>query len=68
MAIIQQIHGETIARFGGDGTPQPKEGCIDGSMGAVWNAELYSLAMMDPLAGSASLDVYSFTWSKIIAS
>ena len=39
---IQQIHDETIARFGGDGTPQPKEGCVDGSSGAAWNAELYA--------------------------
>jgi death on curing protein len=39
---IQQIHDDTIVRFGGDNTPQPKQGCVEGSMGAAWNAELYT--------------------------
>jgi len=35
------IHAECIRRFGGD-SPEPKEGCVEGSLGAAWNAELYS--------------------------
>ncbi len=39
---VQDIHDEAIARFGGDATPDAKQGCIDGSIGAAWNAELYT--------------------------
>jgi len=39
---IQEIHDECIVRFGGDGTPNAKDGCVEGSLGAAWNAELYT--------------------------
>lgn len=35
------LHSELINRFGGDATPSPKTGCVEGSLGAAWNAELY---------------------------
>jgi death-on-curing protein len=40
--IVLQLHAEAIARFGGDSSPQPIEGCVDKSLGAAWNAELYA--------------------------
>jgi death on curing protein len=38
---ISEIHSECIARFGGDPTPNAEEGCVERSIGAAWNAELY---------------------------
>jgi death-on-curing protein len=38
---ILQIHSDCIARFGGDSTVTAKEGCVESSTGAAWNAELY---------------------------
>jgi death on curing protein len=40
--VIQEIHDENIVLFGGDPTPDAKQGCVDSSLGAAWNAELYS--------------------------
>jgi len=42
MDKILDIHSECIAQFGGDNTPEAKDGCVEGSLGAGWNAELYS--------------------------
>lgn len=39
---ICDLHAEGIARYGGDGTPEPSEGCVEKSLGAAWNAELYA--------------------------
>jgi death-on-curing protein len=39
---IQEVHRECIARFGGDSTFKPTEGCIERSAGAAFNAELYT--------------------------
>ena len=39
---ILDIHAECIAKFGGDATPDPAEGCVERSLGAAWNAELYA--------------------------
>jgi death on curing protein len=39
---VLELHAECIVRFGGDATPTPKEGCVEGSLGAAWNAELYA--------------------------
>jgi death-on-curing protein len=39
---VLDIHAECIKLFGGDATPTPKDGCVEGSLGAAWNAELYS--------------------------
>jgi hypothetical protein len=39
---ILNIHAECIARFGGDATPDPVEGCVERSLGAAWSAELYA--------------------------
>jgi len=38
---ILKIHSECIARFGGDPTETAKEGCVERSTGAAFNAELY---------------------------
>ncbi|MGB8773102.1 MAG: Fic family protein [Terriglobales bacterium] len=41
----EELHGlyaEGIHRFGGTGSPS-KEGCVDGSLGAAFNAELYTM-------------------------
>ncbi len=39
---VNEIHQEVITRYGGDQNPFPKEGCIEKSLGAAWNAELYT--------------------------
>jgi hypothetical protein len=39
---VSELHAEGIARFGGDGTPDPVDGCVERSLGAAWNAELYA--------------------------
>jgi death on curing protein len=39
---ICELHTEGIQRFGGNPTPIPEYGCIEGSLGAAWNAELYA--------------------------
>jgi death-on-curing protein len=38
---ILKIHTECIARFGGDTTEIAKEGCLERSAGAAFNAESY---------------------------
>jgi death-on-curing protein len=38
---ITALYAEGIKRWGGAGSP-PKDGCIDGALGAAFNAELYS--------------------------
>ncbi len=47
---VLELHQESIARYGGDSTPTAKDGCIDKSLGAAWNAELY-MANEDALQG-----------------
>ena len=42
LASIVELHGEAISRYGGDGTPTPHDGCVEKSLGAAWNAELYA--------------------------
>jgi len=39
---VMELHREAISRFGGDQTPTAKDGCIERSLGAAWNAELYA--------------------------
>lgn len=39
---VQDIHSDCIAQFGGDSTPQAREGCVEASIGAAWTAELYA--------------------------
>ncbi|MBF6567980.1 MAG: Fic family protein [Candidatus Binataceae bacterium] len=39
---VVQIHKDCVARFGGDRTESPQRGCVERSLGAAWNAELYS--------------------------
>lgn len=39
---ILDLHRESISRYGGDRTPSPKDGCLEKSLGAAWNAELYA--------------------------
>lgn len=39
---VVQIHKDCVARFGGDQTESPLRGCVERSLGAAWNAELYS--------------------------
>ncbi len=43
MDTIVDLHGELIDRYGGDKTG-PRAGCVEGSLGAAWNAELYTAA------------------------
>lgn len=38
---IVELHQELIVRYGGDGSPS-RHGCVAGSLGAAWNAELYT--------------------------
>jgi death on curing protein len=38
---ISKLYAEGIKRWGGAGSA-PKEGCIEGALGAAFNAELYS--------------------------
>jgi death on curing protein len=40
--VIQELHDENIRRFGGNPSPSPIPGCIEASLGAAWNAELYA--------------------------
>ena len=42
VAEILELHAENINLYGGDSTPTPREGCIDGSLGAAWSAEAYA--------------------------
>lgn len=44
--IIHFLYGEGIKRHGGTGSPS-KNGCVDGSLGAAYNAELYSMPEVD---------------------
>jgi prophage maintenance system killer protein len=39
---ILDLHAESIRRYGGDPTPTPLPGCVERSLGAAWNAELYA--------------------------
>ncbi|MBV9760921.1 MAG: Fic family protein [Acidobacteriaceae bacterium] len=39
---VVDMHRESIARFGGDPFPEPVPGCVESSLGAAWNAELYA--------------------------
>lgn len=39
---LLDLHAESIRRFGGDTSPDAQEGCLERSLGAAWNAELYS--------------------------
>jgi death-on-curing protein len=41
-AVVFELQAESIRRFGADATPTPREGCLEGSLGAAWNAELYA--------------------------
>lgn len=47
---IIKIHSECIERFGGDPSPAVKDGCVEGSTGAAWSAELY-LENQDAVSG-----------------
>jgi death on curing protein len=38
---ITDLYAEGIKRWGGSGS-DPKDGCVDGALGAAYNAELYS--------------------------
>jgi death on curing protein len=40
--VICELHTEGLLQFGGLPTPIPPMACIDGSLGAAWNAELYA--------------------------
>ncbi|HEX7681353.1 MAG TPA: Fic family protein, partial [Thermoanaerobaculia bacterium] len=40
--VVSQLHAEAISRYGGDKSPQSLEGCVEKSLGAAWNAELYA--------------------------
>jgi death-on-curing protein len=40
--VISELHAENIKLYGGDSTPTPREGCIEGSLGAAWSAEGYA--------------------------
>jgi death-on-curing protein len=40
--VIWDLHAENIRRYGGDPTPTPLQGCVERSLGAAWNAELYT--------------------------
>lgn len=44
MAVIVELHDESIRRYGGDPTPTSVHGCIERSLGAAWNAELYTVS------------------------
>ena len=37
---ILDLHAEGIRRYGGDGSP-PKEGCVEGCLGAAWHLQVY---------------------------
>ena len=39
---VLELHDWCISTWGGDKSPTPKEGCVEGSIGAAINAELYS--------------------------
>ena len=39
---VTHLHEEAILRYGGDQTPGAKEGCLERSIGAAVNAELYT--------------------------
>jgi death-on-curing protein len=39
---IHELHAESILRYGGDTTAVAKDGCLERSVGAAVNAELYS--------------------------
>jgi death-on-curing protein len=40
--VLFELHASSIKRYGGDPAPTPREGCLEGSLGAAWNAELYT--------------------------
>lgn len=40
---IVALHRQGIERYGGD-FANPRDGCVDGGLGAAWNAELYTEA------------------------
>lgn len=44
--IIHSLYAEGIKRHGGLGSPS-KDGCIDGALGAAFNAEMYSMPEVD---------------------
>jgi death-on-curing protein len=39
---VCEIHNACIKRFGGDPSSDPTPGCVEGSVGNAWNAELYA--------------------------
>jgi death-on-curing protein len=43
---IHSLYADGIQKYGGMGTPS-KDGCIDGALGAAYNAELYSMPEVD---------------------
>jgi death on curing protein len=43
---IHTLYGEGIKRKGGTGSPS-RDGCVDGSLGAAYNAEVYSMPEID---------------------
>lgn len=50
---VMELHAEAILRHGGDPTPTAKDGCVERSLGAAWNAELY-LSAEDAMEGLCS--------------
>jgi|SRR5262245_34051493 len=40
--VTQELHHESIQRFGSNPSPTPLAGRIEASLGAAWNAELYA--------------------------
>lgn len=41
IATVYELYSRGIKEYGGDPS-DPKPGCVDGSLGAAWNAESYS--------------------------
>ena len=50
MDTVLELQQEGISRYGGINTANPKDGCVERSLGAAWNAELY-MANEDALQG-----------------
>jgi prophage maintenance system killer protein len=43
---VHSLYADGIEKWGGTGSPS-KNGCVDGALGAAYNAELYSMPEMD---------------------
>ena len=48
---VFSLHGEAISRYGGEASQHEKDGCLDKSLGAAWNAELYTAQPENSLDG-----------------